>query len=316
MQRRQDALQKVRCVHQNLHYVDDFDQSSLEAYMIDVIAHHITAPENMKSSPKQLFTTVTVNNSKDVAFQLDCRATCKQLPLKVFSSIMGNPQDLYLKRTQPTIKMYNGSTMSPVGKFTLRCTKGEMTKDVDLFIVDDDVRPLLGAETCQELNFIKVMVNEIANSHIMNSVNDKFQLKYGALTEERILKEYSDVFEDIGCMEGLCHLEADETVRPVVHPPRKVPVALRDHLKEELDKLVGEEIITPVTEPTKWVSSLVIVNKALKRAHYPLPTIEEVATRLSKARVLSVLDAKNGFWQVQLDKELSYLTTFNTPFGH
>ena len=56
------------------------------------------------------------------------------------------------------------------------------------------------------------------------------------------------------------------------------------------------------------------LNKALQRAHYPLPTIEEVATRLSKARVFSVLDAKNGFWQVQLDNESSYLTTFNTPF--
>ena len=225
--------------------------------------------------------------------------------------------------------MYNGSTMSPLGKCTLRCTKGEVRKDVDFFIVDEDVRPLLGAETRQELNFIKVMVNDIPNSETVNSVNVKCQPKRGVLTEEQILKDYRDVFEGLGCMEGLCHLEVDQTVRPVIHPPRKVPVALRDRLKEELDKLVGEEILTPVTEPTKWVSSLVLVNKAnklricidpqdlnkaLQRAHYPLPTIEEVATRLSKARVFSVLDAKNGFWQVQLDNE-SYLTTFNTPFG-
>ena len=27
------------------------------------------------------------------------------------------------------------------------------------------------------------------------------------------------------------------------------------------------------------------------------------------------MDAKNGFWQVQLDKPSSLLTTFNTPFG-
>ena len=35
--------------HQDLHYVDDFDQSSLEEYMPDVIAHHITAVEDAKS---------------------------------------------------------------------------------------------------------------------------------------------------------------------------------------------------------------------------------------------------------------------------
>ena len=119
-------------------------------------------------------------------------------------------------------------------------------------------------------------------------------------------------------MDGLYDMEIDETVRLVVHPPRKVLVALRDCLTEELDKLVKEDIITPVTEPTKWVSSLVLVNKpeklricidpqdlnkALLRSHYLLPTIEDVATRLSKAKVFSVLDAKNGFWQVKIDRD-------------
>lgn len=105
-------------------------------------------------------------------------------------------------------------------------------------------------------------------------------------------------------------MERHETVRPVVHPPRRVPVALRDRLKEELDKVVKEGIIIPVTEPTKWVSSLVLVNKperlricidppylnkALLRSNYPLPIVEDVATRLSKTKVFSDLDAKNGF---------------------
>ena len=246
--------------HQNLHYVDDFDQSSLEEYTTDVITHHITAVEDAKSCPKQLFTSVTINDSKDVTFQLDCGATCNLQPLKIFSSIMGNPQDLYFKRRSATLKMYNGSTMSPLGKCTLRCTKGEVRKDVDFVIVDEDVRPLLGAETCQELNFIKVMVNDIPNSETVNSVNVKCQPKHGVLTEEQILKDYRDVFERLGCMEGLCHLE----VQPVIHPPRKVPVALRDRLKDELDELVGEEILTTVTEPTKWVSSLVLLHKPNK----------------------------------------------------
>lgn len=51
------------------------------------------------------------------------------------------------------------------------------------------------------------------------------------------------------------------------------------------------------------------------RSHYPLPTIEEVATRLTNAKVFSILDAKSRFWQVKLKKDSSYLTTFNTPFG-
>ena len=46
-----------------------------------------------------------------------------------------------------------------------------------------------------------------------------------------------------------------------------------------------------------------------------MPTIEEVSTRLKKARFFTVLDANNGFWQISLDDRSSMLTCFNTPFG-
>ena len=58
----------------------------------------------------------------------------------------------------------------------------------------------------------------------VRSVNDYLQTSPSVLSEEWILKEYSDVFDVF--MDGLYHMEVDETVRPVVHPPRKVPVAL------------------------------------------------------------------------------------------
>ena len=85
--------------------------------------------------------------------------------------------------------------------------------------------------------------------------------------------------------------------------------------------MVKNGILAKVTELTSWVSSLVIVkkpngkirvcldprdlNRAIKRSHYPLPTIEEVSTRFSGAKVFSVLDAKCGFWQVKLDEKSS-----------
>ena len=46
-----------------------------------------------------------------------------------------------------------------------------------------------------------------------------------------------------------------------------------------------------------------------------MPTIEEVSTRLKKVRFFTVLDAKNGFWQITPDDRSSMLTCFNTPFG-
>ncbi|VDI47522.1 Hypothetical predicted protein [Mytilus galloprovincialis] len=151
-----------------------------------------------------------------------------------------------------------------------------------------------------------------------------------SLSEKSVFRQYKDVFDGTGCLPGTYRLEIDETVRPVVHPPRKIPVALRDKLKTELERLTDKEMITPVTEPTPWVNNLVIVekpnklricldprdlNKAIKRSHYPMPTIEELLPDLNKARIFSVADARNGFWHVKLDNDSSMLTTFNTPHG-
>ena len=58
------------------------------------------------------------------------------------------------------------------------------------------------------------------------------------------------------------------------------------------------------------------LNRAIRREHYQLPTIEEVATRLAGAKKFTLCDAKDGFHQIVLDDVSSYLTTFNSPFGH
>ena len=48
---------------------------------------------------------------------------------------------------------------------------------------------------------------------------------------------------------------------PVVHPPQKLPISLQEPVKQELDAMVDTNIIAPVSEPTKWVSSMVMVEK-------------------------------------------------------
>ena len=106
---------------------------------------------------------------------------------------------------------------------------------------------------------------------------------------------------------------------------------MKEPLKKEIDRLVAQEILKPVDTPTDWVSSMVVgmksngkirlcidpkpLNQALKNNHYPLPVIDDMLPELSKAKVFSVVDAKNGFWHVQLETDSSFLTTFGTPWG-
>ena len=80
-------------------------------------------------------------------------------------------------------------------------------------------------------------------------------------------------------------------------------------------------------EPTDWVNSMVTVetpkklkickdprglNKAIKREHFPMKTIEEVVQNMPGAKVFSKLDAASGYCQLKLDDKCSKLCTFNT----
>ena len=76
-----------------------------------------------------------------------------------------------------------------------------------------------------------------------------------------MLQKYSDVFDGIGQLPGECEIYLKPDATPVVHPPRRVPVALRDKLKAELDRMEREQIITKQSQPTDWVNSLVTVEK-------------------------------------------------------
>ena len=42
---------------------------------------------------------------------------------------------------------------------------------------------------------------------------------------------------------------------------------------------------------------------------------QEITSRLAGTKYFSKLDATSGFWQMPLDEDSSYLTTFNMPFG-
>ena len=57
------------------------------------------------------------------------------------------------------------------------------------------------------------------------------------------------------------------------------------------------------------------LNKAICRPKYQMPTLKEILPNLAKARIFTVLDAKDGFHQVKLDQQSSALTTFWTPYG-
>ena len=106
----------------------------------------------------------------------------------------------------------------------------------------------------------------------------------------------------------------------VINPPRTVPAALCDRVKEELDDIEKRGVVCKVEEPTDWVNAMAIVekpnsslricldprhlNKVIKQEYFQLPTIEDITSHMANTKWFTKLDANQGYWQ-----------TFNTPFG-
>ena len=76
----------------------------------------------------------------------------------------------------------------------------------------------------------------------------------GRLTESAVLEQYANLFDgSLGLLEVDVHLDTDPTVHPVQMPLPRLPVAVKDKVEAELQKLVENEVIAPVIRPTPWV---------------------------------------------------------------
>ena len=56
-------------------------------------------------------------------------------------------------------------------------------------------------------------------------------------------------------------MNLDHSVPPVQHARRKVPIECKEQIEKAVQKTEDLQIITPVTEPTEWVSSITYPRK-------------------------------------------------------
>ena len=221
------------------------------------------------------------------------------------------------------IRLYDGSVVNPLGSYTFTVSRNSGSKcKIKFDILENAPWPIIDGRTCIDQGWIslgeEVSILSLTGKH------------YELLTLEELWKEYEDVFTGIGCLPGEYHVEVDPAIKPVQHAPGRVPVPLKSKLIEKIDEMEKQGIIVKETQPTKWISSLVAVqkpgelrvcidlrglNRAMKRLKYQMPTVDGVLPKLSKPKVFTVLDAKDGSHQVKLDNESSLLRTFWTPFG-
>lgn len=249
--------------------------------------------------------------------QLDTGATVNVMGLENYCEIIKESSPKILPSTIK-LKCFGGMIMKPLGQVVLKCIHNQKSYNLVFQIVSQNSIPMLSANTSIRLGLIQTCFGLAKNT------DQHYE------EAKTILKKFPEVFGGLGKLRSIVHLEIDEAVVPTVQAPRRIPIALRQELQNRLQEMVNQKIIIKEERHTDWVSNILLVkrnnklricldpialNKALKRPHYQVPTIDEILPELSKARVFSTLDAEKGFWQLELDQESSELTTFWTPFG-
>lgn len=262
---------------------------------------------SVNAKGKQLFTELEFVDDHNcytakLNCQLDTGATCNVISFCDLANIQqtGNPQ---LETSNAKLRLFDGSVMMPLGKACLNIKKNG-THKLHFQVVNGDSKPLLSAETCETLGLIKINVDQPINANV-NKVQD---VTATPLNKEQILQDYNDVFEGLGNI-GTASFTTDPEVKPVQHAPRRIAVTLHNEVKAKIEELEKKNIIIKETNPTDWISSMVVVakpgkirlcldpkdlNQAVKRPKYQMPTLEEMLPRLNNAKVFTTLDASTA----------------------
>ncbi|GFV49730.1 transposon Tf2-9 polyprotein [Trichonephila clavipes] len=189
-----------------------------------------------------------------------------------------------------------------------------------IYLVHAKVNPVFGREWLRnfQLDWSSIKAVWVENC---NSRTNKLNI---------LLQKYEKIFSPgIRKLEKFCcRLQMKPNYKPVFFKPRPVPFALKERIETELNRLVAEDIIEPVTY-SDWATPIVpvikqngnlricgdykvTINPGLKIEQYPLPRIEDIFAELSGGEFFTKIDLSEAYLQMLVDEQDRHLLTINT----
>ncbi|CAG2231037.1 unnamed protein product [Mytilus edulis] len=282
----------------------DTDSDSDQEFFIDCINEHNTfINDKNKVKRDQAFATITVC-SKPIKFKLDTGSQVNILPKHIFESLKFNGT---LKKSPRILTAYNGNALPSLGVCCLPCEHGSVNSKLEFYCLDTNSPPILGMQSCLDYELIKLVYS---TETTCTSDSDP-------MTKSSVLKDYSDIFKGVGLVSGKATIHIDSEVPPVVHPPRRVPVALRGRLKSELDRMDGKDPYVALLEyrttplDIGYTPSQLLMCRKLRSV---LPTtLEELVPKTPiYNEVQNKIDCKKSYKKKYYDKGSKPLKSLNS----
>ena len=218
------------------------------------------------------------------------------------------------------LHVYSGSPLEVAGEITVSVKYNLQEHQLPLVVVktEEEAPPLFGRSW---LRVIKLDWPRIFSQGVHAVKLD---------TIKGLQSKYADIFkQELGTVKGVkATLHMRPNVKPVFCKARPVPFALRPAVEKELQRMQLEGIIIPV-EFSNWATPLVCVpkpdgtvrlcgdyrttvNQATHTEQFPIPTAEEIRSKLAGGERFSKIDLKCAYQQMLLDEKAQELCTIST----
>ena len=163
------------------------------------------------------------------------------------------------------------------------------------------------------------------NKEIINAIDENHHIN-------NLLEQFKDLFEErVGLTPKYKFKIKCKQQPPRFHKkPFRIPVAHQQEIKEQIDKLIKQNIIKKQT--SSYTSSAFTVpkpdgtnrmvvdysktlNKWIERHYFHIPTIDDLLYHIVALMIFTKLDCRSGFSHIGLDEESQQYTAFSLPWG-
>jgi hypothetical protein len=163
---------------------------------------------------------------------------------------------------------------------------------------------------------------------INNELNREYQNKLMELLES-YKDRFSTDIKDIGCIPNTKFVIETNNEIPIIRQPYQLPFEAQKKLKQMIEEMESAGIIRKGKAGT-WASPAFIIkqkggdrfivdfrdlNARTKKFNHPIPLINDLFDKMHGSKIKSVLDAKKGFFHIEIDENCKHKAGFTTPFG-
>ena len=237
-------------------------------------------------SPTQCFSNIQINGIP-IKGKQDTGAEVSVMPLNIFDQLNTKLKGELKLCPCNDIQVigYSKQSVKIVGKVTVNCSHANTTKHCVFYVTNlTDSKILLGLTFCKAFNLVKILCDEdcVCKKMMVDILNEfpagldvpkqkqmdlpqvylppiDIHTKLRSDCKAHVMELFPELFDGVSTIkDAIVKLNVDQCIIPVIQPPRKIPQAMGDPLKHEIERMMMLGVIRKldINEATDWCHNL------------------------------------------------------------